>query len=406
MSKNMIMLISAICFVIIVFVIVFFVLSRNPTMNENTSTTEIPVEETKKQPLDKESNRLDEEVQQFDTFCLNTLTRVGLERTTVDIIPQSEEGWSQIVRKSYLKHYVPLENANLALTELAKEQDMEIIDALEVRQPNEHYVRLWFEKNDRHTNSIILYPGKEPEPPKISPDKYDNTRQTSRKTKLAIVIDDFGVALTTTAQGFMNIKYPLTFSILPYNERIYPASKDIAREAHNNDKEVMLHFPMEPETFPTDSPGPDALYVDMEPSIKKELILRNISGIPYVKGINNHMGSKATGDRPSMEILMDILKEKNLYFVDSKTNRESVATRVALDKKVGVRENWFFLDPYGADEDYIRKKLQEAADTAKDHGSLVVIGHMNKMMLRVLEEDMEKIEKQGVEFVHVSSILR
>lgn len=359
----------------------------------------------------------DEQTIQYDMFFANALKGLRVDKMTTDEAKitnaKTNREYTQIVRKAYLKYYTPLETANLTLNNIARLHDIHLIDAIEYRDDKEHYVRLWFGHGDNHTNSVYLYPGRKSDPAarsiQVNPVA---SRLPGKKVKLGIIIDDFGVRLEHTAMGFINLPYPITVSILPYDEKYYPDSKKIAKEAYNRDKEVMLHLPMEPTTYPDDDPGPGAVFVNDGPEMQREIIRHHLNNLsPYVKGVNNHMGSKATGDWATMGTLMTILGEQQLYFVDSKTNRQSVAVQAAYDYKRkghqirGVRENWFFLDPYGADESFIKCKLQEAADIAREKGSLVVIGHMNPKMLSALEEMMPKLVKQDIEFVPVSHIL-
>jgi len=43
--------------------------------------------------------------------------------------------------------------------------------------------------------------------------------------------------------------------------------------------------------------------------------------LPAARGLNNHMGSKGTTNQYLMEIIMDFLKQKNLFFIDVKPAR-------------------------------------------------------------------------------------
>jgi len=372
----------------------------------------------------------DEMTLELDGYLLAALETIGIQKSSVDTLvktasPDSTKDETDrikrllIVRKVYLKHFVPIEVANLEVMNRAEEHGLDLEDALEIRNSKDHYVRIWFRRDgwfgrdSVHTNTILLYPGAPPAPivrpsPTASKKKSQRSRAVDNpsRPKLGIVIDDFGVAFSQLTKDFIDLPYNLTFSILPPNDGTYKASPKIAKAAYDKKKEVILHLPMEPKTYPSDYPGPGAIYVDDSPEIKKQLIQAHIKQLtPYLKGVNNHMGSRATMDENTMQILMEILKDKGLYFVDSKTSRESIGAKLAAQNNVRCRENWFFIDPGGANEEYIKKKLQEAADIARERGSIVVIGHISRTTYNALESKLPDLKKQGIEMVPVSQIL-
>ncbi len=411
--------------VIITFLIVYWLFSKDShqqsqqvaTVNDAqlAAPTDAQIPGQPSLALPRSATPFDLDTEQLDGFfatVLNTLGQDKTARTEVTNTNQSGRTWLTIVRKSYLKHFIPMEVANLSVSKVAAEHGLKLMDALEIRNEKEHYVRLWFGREDLHTNTIMLYPGeKAPEELKPTapglPTPMPGATTKAERPKLGIIIDDFGAAYTRLTQDFIDLPYKLTFAILPPTDEDYLDAPKIAKAAAQSRKEIMLHLPMEPTTFPADYPGPNALYISDPPEVQRKTVLKNLAALePYVKGVNNHMGSRATIDEATMKVLMGTLKEKGMYFVDSKTNRESIGARIAIRNSVGTRENWFFLDPEGVDVNYVEKKLQEAADTARERGSLVVIGHISRTMLEALKNKLPDLEKQGIEFVFISQILR
>ena len=96
--------------------------------------------------------------------------------------------------------------------------------------------------------------------------------------------------LLKIAKKFISLNADLTFSILPNS----PFRKKIASAAHSQGREVMLHLPMEPFEYPMANPGEDAILSTMQPDELVEQLEKHIQAVPYVKGVNNHMGSKIT----------------------------------------------------------------------------------------------------------------
>ncbi|MCG2675624.1 divergent polysaccharide deacetylase family protein, partial [bacterium] len=191
------------------------------------------------------------------------------------------------------------------------------------------------------------------------------------KARVAIIIDDLGMGGRATKE-LLAIDRPLNFSILPF----LPHSRDTAIEAEKKGFLVMLHLPMEPKGYPgTDKvPGKGAILMNTSQKDIAEIIAQDLSNIPYVQGVNNHMGSRLTEDKEMMNLVLKELKKRKLFFVDSKTSDESVAYREA--KRLGLKcgERDVFLDNE-IDLDYIKGQIRLLAKIALNEGQAIGIGH-------------------------------
>ncbi|MBI5554502.1 MAG: divergent polysaccharide deacetylase family protein [Elusimicrobia bacterium] len=220
------------------------------------------------------------------------------------------------------------------------------------------------------------------------------------KYRAAILIDDLGYDMQAVTR-LLALREPLTFAILP-GERY---SKVIAEKVNKAGYEVILHQPMEPLGYPKEDPGKRAILMKMTSAAVKAMLLKNISDIPFVDGVNNHMGSKVTENELKMQEVMGVLKEYKLLFVDSRTSTKSVAYKTA--KKMGLRiaYNQVFLDT----EDnlgYIKKQLDLVAKIAVKNGRVVAIGHCErKETLLALQEKLPEFKKLGITIVPVSQLV-
>ena len=59
------------------------------------------------------------------------------------------------------------------------------------------------------------------------------------------------------------------------------------------------------------------------------MIRADLGSVPYSDGVNNHMGSRATADAALMARVMKVLRERNLFFIDSRTTASSAAVTAA-----------------------------------------------------------------------------
>ena len=155
---------------------------------------------------------------------------------------------------------------------------------------------------------------------------------------LSLIIDDIGFSCRR-ARDFLDLNVPLTFSILPRLKKSY----DLALEIHDRGHEIMLHQPMEP-CDPTIDPGPGALYVGYNAERIVEIMEENIFGLPYITGVNNHMGSKFTESRNEIREFLGIIKKTGFFFIDSLTTKRSRAYQTAKKLQIGTARRNVFLD--------------------------------------------------------------
>jgi len=225
------------------------------------------------------------------------------------------------------------------------------------------------------------------------------------KGRIAIIIDDWGYNLNN-ARYLQDIKTPITAAVLPG----LPYSKTISKIARKNGKQVILHLPLESKA--NKHPEKNTIYCAMSKNEIVERLNQAIEGVPGISGVNNHQGSKATENMQVMGIILPQLKQKNLFFLDSRTTDESVCAGIA--KKSGVRyaKKDVFLDlpsPALKDEKlriYIKRQLDKLCKIALKNGYAVGIGHDRKDTLRVLNDNLSLLEKNGIKVIFVSEIAR
>jgi polysaccharide deacetylase 2 family uncharacterized protein YibQ/predicted nucleic acid-binding protein len=216
--------------------------------------------------------------------------------------------------------------------------------------------------------------------------------------RLAIILDDLGND-RAAADAIFALPYPLTLSVLPNQ----PHSASVAEEAERRGYQVMLHLPMQPVA------GQKAEPVELRPGLSQSEVASVLDGmlnsLPSVVGVNNHQGSQATADRQLMSELMRLLRERNLFYVDSRTTSASVAYDTA--QRFGVRtafRNVPFLDDV-AEVTAVRAQLQQAVRGARAKGEAITIGHAHAATLQALREALPQLEAQGVRLVFASELV-
>ena len=222
---------------------------------------------------------------------------------------------------------------------------------------------------------------------------------SDKRPMLAIIIDDMGESLEQI-YPFIDLGIPLTFSILPNAGR----AKEVARMLGSLGVEYMLHIPMEPN-HPYMMESRDFLLTGMHPKeirVVLENFLETLGGAP--KGANNHMGSRFTTCKEGMRVVLEVLKSKGMYFIDSRTTKDSVGREVAGETGICFGERDVFLDSETS-EASISAFIEQAVEIAKSKGSAIAIGHPRSETLSALKKFVNSGD-QSVELVFVSCVLR
>jgi polysaccharide deacetylase 2 family uncharacterized protein YibQ len=193
---------------------------------------------------------------------------------------------------------------------------------------------------------------------------------------LSLVIDDLGYSLENGLAA-IDLEGDHTYAILPgaaYSRRL-------AQHAHHKNKEVILHLPMQSISSRA-AHEPNALNETMD----EDQLLANVHSllaeVPFIRGVNNHMGSHLTEYDFFMRPVMDSIRSYNrsLYltrdiFLDNETNPESIRLQYNI---------WL--------------------TQARERGSAIAIGHPYPNTLEVLRESLVAANLD-FRFLRISSLI-
>ncbi len=216
---------------------------------------------------------------------------------------------------------------------------------------------------------------------------------------IVLVIDDFGYRNDSVSDRFLNLPVPLTCAVLPGHSQ----SASIAKKAIKSGKEVIIHMPMESSVSMT---GEDEfkLKVGMTSEEIEWRLNEALKEIPEAIGINNHQGSKATTNGKVMGVVASVLKNKNKFFLDSRTSSKTVGEKTMRSVGVLTARRHIFLDN-DLNIDNISKQLDKLVVLSQKKGMAIGIGHVKANTLKVLEREIPILLERGFEFKFVSQVV-
>jgi len=223
-----------------------------------------------------------------------------------------------------------------------------------------------------NTHDILLAKGVEPQ---SIEKKVENTGP-----KLVVVIDDVGENMKVL-KGLLSIDLPIVYAVWPASSHM---SESVGLIRKSN-REMLVHFPMQPQGYPHVDPGEGALFVKMNAKQIKATVRRYATMVSGAIGVNNHMGSKFTENKPGMRVALKEFKRLGLFFLDSMTTPNSVGRSVARSISIPFYKRNVFLDNV-KDVSAIVHQLRKAERLALSRGHAIAIGHPHPATLAALRQ--------------------
>jgi len=220
--------------------------------------------------------------------------------------------------------------------------------------------------------------------------------------RLALVIDDLGYIQPELVTRLCSLPVAFSVAVLPYLEH----TRESAEIAHRLGKEVMLHLPMEPIGYPGPGrdPGPNAILFNLPEAEVRRRVRLALDDVPHRVGVNNHMGSRITPDRTRMAWVLQEIKARKHFFVDSRTEKDSVAYDVAEQLGIPAVQRRVFLDDDKAFPE-MEKQWERALKLAEKEGFVLIIGHIYPETVEALEKLVPRAKGQ-VRFVTAGQLVK
>lgn len=332
---------------------------------------------TKLIPLKTYSDKAD----QFNTKFINVLNKDGIY---FNYFKDKKNKYHFKIDINSKKFDRLISKINAILTKLKGK--LELAEIQELTNKTIKLYRLKFRKSISH---LIL----------IAKLKKKVKKVDDKTPKIAIIIDDLGYSNMISSE-LNKLNIPITASILP--DTPYANEEAIRLKSYNI--EEMIHIPMQPKNSRLRYSRYKYITMDSSNEDIRKLIRRSKSIIPYSIGINNHEGSLITSNEKMMSRILKIIKEEDLFFIDSRTTIDTVAYDIAKKMKIKTAYRDVFLDHIRTYSHSVAQ-IKELTEIALQKGKAIAIGHTFKTTIKAIKDSVNYIKSRGVKIVYVSEIL-
>ena len=220
-------------------------------------------------------------------------------------------------------------------------------------------------------------------------------------TRIALVVTDLDRESEELFDKVRSSGIPYTVALRPDQKYASRAARELRRAKH----EVFLALPMEPKGYPKVDPGKDAILLDLSQVEIEERISRSLDAIGGSSGIISRQGSAAVNDPDVMRAVLGEVKRRDLLFVDAHGGGPSVVEETG--EVIGARtaELGGTLDGGGGSPNAVKARLKQLMATAQQRGTLLIAVKAHGLAFQILEQERERLEGQGIEFVYASKLV-
>lgn len=201
--------------------------------------------------------------------------------------------------------------------------------------------------------------------------KY-NIPQAVNNPIITFIIDDAGLS-AANVKKYTSLPFPITIAVLPKLSQ----TKECAAVIRSSGKTMILHQPMQAINLKM-NPGPGAVRQEMSLQEVRQTVKDNLMELGSgVKGLNNHEGSLITSDEMKIGAVLDVVQDMGLYFIDSRTTKDTMAPQAALERDMKIYERDIFIDNIISREEMLNQ-IYRGLGIANKKGKVIMIAHVDK----------------------------
>lgn len=344
----------------------YFILShgRQPYINIETENPVFEEMELKTDPSQKLLNLI-------DRVIYETLYENGISQNDVNFLqvqPHKQNGWEWEFTDLSIRcrDRQQLNVLKAILSETLTLSHPEVMAQGEPTEKGGADINVLYQDKLTHRIRLVLF--------------HQRAQRENKRPKVSVIIDDLGYD-RNMAESLMTLGLPLSYSILPNA----PATERIVISACHKNCEIMLHLPMQPKNYPRLNPGPGTLLLSMDANEILEILSKDLERVAGARGVNNHMGSSFTENREKMLIILEELKRRNLFYIDSRTTANSIALELARQIGLAAQRRNVFLDN-DPTLPSIRVQFERLLGISRQRGVAVGIAHPYEETVAILKE--------------------
>jgi polysaccharide deacetylase 2 family uncharacterized protein YibQ len=243
--------------------------------------------------------------------------------------------------------------------------------------------------------------------PRIAADGRTAMVTYSRKTdtkeirpRIAILVTGLGLNQAASMAAIDTLPPGVTLGFSPYGQEL----QGLVSAARGNGNEVVMELPLEPFDFPNNDPGQNTLIVDASTKANGNRLRRVMSRFTGYAGIASVEGGKFLSDPRNTRLLLDAMRKRGVYFVDSSVSDQSLARDEAQQTGTNFARVNLRIDA-NASRETIAEALLALEKLAMQRGSAIGVAGSYPGAIGQIAPWANELDKKGIALVPVSALL-
>lgn len=218
--------------------------------------------------------------------------------------------------------------------------------------------------------------------------------------RIALVMADIGLSRSMTQAVLDRLPGPVALAI-PAQA---PGLDAWIAEARRRGHEVLLDLPMEPQGYPAQDPGPDALLRTRTAEANVERLHRSLGRASGYVGVTSLSGSAFTADAAALAPVLKELSARGLLLVDARAAQDSLAASgaTAIGLPRAVSDAAVDLSPSA---EAIDAELAALEETARSGGAAVGFLGPYPVTLERLARWLPTLAGKGITLAPVTAVV-
>ena len=290
-------------------------------------------------------------------------------------------------------------NTLKTITDFSKKYGF-LLTPVEVRRAEDKTTYLYKTVFSGKTTHFLLINSLDRTTPQSIKEPARKSRADPKNPKIAFIIDDIG-DYNVGAYELKKLGIPITASVIPNSPHALEEAKWLSKYGLR----TLIHLPMQPKKDLNHTPGnKNTVTVTSTVSEIRTLIKKAREIVPNAEGINNHQGSLITSDKNLVGKVLTVIKDEGMYFIDSKTDFDSLAWQTAREMNIKTAVRDVFLD-HTRSYEHTMFQIKRLVEIARRTGKGIAIGHPFDTTFAAITDSLDFIMSSGVKIVFVSELI-
>ncbi len=224
--------------------------------------------------------------------------------------------------------------------------------------------------------------------------------KADKRPRIAIIVTGLGLSNGGTRTAVQTLPANVTLAF----QTVAPGITDWAAQARLSGHEVLLAVPMEPQHYPQNDPGPQTLLTGLPTTANMQRLTWALARSTQIIGVIPAQGEAFVGNEKALAPVLDVIKDRQLVFVDGTVGVQSAADNMTTAGHVPFAKADLVIDAT-ANRTAVDQALADLETLARKNGQAVGVALPYPVTFERLNEWLKTLPAKGLVLAPISALL-